>query len=261
MNTPSLDNALPLILVVDDDKMTRLLLCQRLEQEGYKIVEASNGIECLAIFKSIQPQIILLAAMMPVMDGFTCCTHLRSLRESAHTPVLMITEHDDQDSINQAFAVGATDYMTKPFNWVVIIHRLRRLLEQFQIYQQLQAANQKLQILDGTDELTQVANRQRFNESFDLEWRRMAREVLPLSLILCDIDFFKLYNEIYGYQAGDKFLKIVANIISSIAKRPADLVARYGGEEFAVILPYTKNLRSWWFPVFLNRGGKRVRLF
>jgi PleD family two-component response regulator len=201
MNTLSLPNDPPLILVVDDDKMTRLLLCQRLEQEGYKVVEASNGVECLAVYKSLQPQIILLAAMMPVMDGFTCCTHLRSLPESAHTPVLIITE-DDQDSINQAFAVGATDYITKPFQWVVLIHRVRRLLKQSQIYQQLEAANQKLQILSGTDDLTQVANRQKFNKSFDLEWRRMARGVLPLSLILCDIDFFKLYNEIYCYEAA-----------------------------------------------------------
>ncbi|HEY9813115.1 MAG TPA: response regulator, partial [Candidatus Sericytochromatia bacterium] len=83
MNTLSLPNDPPLILVVDDNKMTRLLLCQRLEQEGYKVVEASNGVECLAVYKSLQPQIILLAAMMPVMDGFTCCTHLRSLPESA----------------------------------------------------------------------------------------------------------------------------------------------------------------------------------
>jgi diguanylate cyclase (GGDEF)-like protein len=84
-----------------------------------------------------------------------------------------------------------------------------------------------------------VANRRRFDEFLNLEWRRLAREKLPLSLILGDIDFFKLYNDTNGHQKGDECLKQVAQILKETMKRPADLVARYGGEEFAVILPNT----------------------
>jgi diguanylate cyclase (GGDEF)-like protein len=104
----------------------------------------------------------------------------------------------------------------------------------------LQTANQQLTSLVSLDGLTQIANRRRFDEYLSLEWRRMARETAPLSLILCDVDYFKRYNDTYGHQAGDACLQQVAQAISRVLKRPADLAARYGGEEFAVILPNTK---------------------
>lgn len=94
----------------------------------------------------------------------------------------------------------------------------------------------RLSYLDG---LTGVANRRRFDEALGLEWRRMTRVAKPLSLIICDIDFFKEYNDTYGHQGGDESLRLVANTIDSVSGRPGDLVARYGGEEFAVILPET----------------------
>jgi diguanylate cyclase (GGDEF)-like protein/PAS domain S-box-containing protein len=106
----------------------------------------------------------------------------------------------------------------------------------------LQAANQELKKLAIVDSLTQLANRRWFDEYLAQEWRRMTREHQPLSLILCDIDFFKHYNDTYGHQAGDECLCQVATAIAAAAKRPADLVARYGGEEFAVILPNTPPL-------------------
>jgi diguanylate cyclase (GGDEF)-like protein len=112
-------------------------------------------------------------------------------------------------------------------------------IQQSELYQQLEAANQQLQRLASVDGLTQIANRRCFDEYFDKEWRRMAREQIPLSLILCDIDFFKNYNDTYGHQAGDECLRQVASAINRVLKRPADLVARYGGEEFAIILPNT----------------------
>nr|WP_242032555.1 diguanylate cyclase [Coleofasciculus sp. FACHB-64] len=112
-------------------------------------------------------------------------------------------------------------------------------IQQGQLYEQLEAANQKLQRLATLDGLTGLPNRRRFDEYLDQEWRRLRREKVPLSLILCDIDFFKLYNDTYGHQAGDTCLITVASAIAQAVKRPADLVARYGGEEFAVILPNT----------------------
>ncbi|MEG4940532.1 diguanylate cyclase domain-containing protein [Microcoleus sp. F4-D5] len=112
-------------------------------------------------------------------------------------------------------------------------------IKQAELYQQLQAANLKLERLATLDELTQLANRRRFDQYLEMEWRRQAGEQTPLSLILCDIDSFKSYNDTYGHPGGDECLRQVAGAIGNAVDRPVDLVARYGGEEFAVILPNT----------------------
>ncbi|MFB2896391.1 diguanylate cyclase domain-containing protein [Aerosakkonemataceae cyanobacterium BLCC-F50] len=112
-------------------------------------------------------------------------------------------------------------------------------IQQAELYHQLKIANQELKNLVNIDSLTQVANRRRFDEHLQQEWLRLRREQAPLALILCDVDYFKLYNDTYGHPAGDKCLQQIAKTLGQITKRPGDLVARYGGEEFAIILPNT----------------------
>ncbi|HAA27757.1 MAG TPA: histidine kinase [Cyanobacteria bacterium UBA8553] len=119
----------PLTLVVDDDKFMRIQLRHAMQQVGYQVVEASDGEEALTAFNRIQPDIVLLDALMPVMDGFTCCKQLRNLPDGEHTPVLMITALEDRESVDLAFEVGANDYITKPIHWAVLHQRVRRLLE------------------------------------------------------------------------------------------------------------------------------------
>ena len=116
----------------------------------------------------------------------------------------------------------------------------RDISDRKQIEIALKKANLKLKYQANIDSLTQVANRRRFDEYITQEWSRCAREREYLSLILCDVDYFKPYNDTYGHQAGDDCLYEVAQGIEKAVKRPADVVFRYGGEEFAVILPYTK---------------------
>jgi diguanylate cyclase (GGDEF)-like protein len=231
----------PRVLVVDDDIFMRLQLRRAMEQEGYEVIEATNGEQGLEDYNRVRPDIVLLDAVMPVMDGFTFCAKLQALPSGDRTPVLMITGLEDEESVAQAFAVGATDYVTKPIHWAVLRQRVKRLIQQSQLYRQLESANQVLQRLASVDGLTQLANRRCFDEHLYQEWQRMSREQAPLSLILCDIDFFKAYNDTYGHQAGDDCLHQIAKTISSCAKRPADLAARYGGEEFALVLPSTQS--------------------
>ena len=229
-----------LVLIVDDEPFIRLILRHFLEREGYKIAEAQNGIEAIKVFKQLHPDIVLLDAVMPDMDGFECCTQLELLAHSKYTPILMITGLEDEVSVDRAFAVGAIDYITKPIiNWAVLRQRVKRLIQQSQLQQKLEAVNLELQRLVTIDGLTQVANRRRFEEYFNHEWQRMKRDKCPLCLIICDVDFFKLYNDTYGHRVGDRCLQKIAKAIKDIIKRPGDLVARYGGEEFAVILPNT----------------------
>lgn len=120
-----------------------------------------------------------------------------------------------------------------------VADQLAIALHQAELYQQLQSANQELKRLANLDGLTQLANRRRFDEYFLQEWRRHQREGTALSLILCDVDDFKKYNDTYGHLSGDDCLCQIALALNSAVKRPADLVARYGGEEFAITLPHT----------------------
>lgn len=151
MSTNPVSENSPLIFVVDDDKSMRMLLRVALELEGYQVLEAQDGAACLQAYENQKPDAILLDAVMLGMDGFACCTQLRT--SGSTVPVLMITVLDDPDSVEQAFAVGATDFITKPIHWEVLRHRVRIMLEQSRLYKQLESANLEL------ERLTQIVAR------------------------------------------------------------------------------------------------------
>lgn len=244
------ERATPQILVVDDENTMRLLLSRMMEQEAYQVVAVPDGAECLALCQQQLPNLILLDALMPVMDGFDCCAALQQQFGEQCPPVLMITSLEDQASVDQAFAAGASDYITKPIHWAVLRQRVRRLLQMHtaiaELHQkmeqerllmsQLEAANAALKRLAAIDGLTQLANRRCFDECLEREWQRLKRDGAPLSLILCDIDRFKRYNDTYGHHVGDECLKQVARLLQKV--KAGSLAARYGGEEFALILPH-----------------------
>ncbi len=217
-----------------------------MQKDGYHTLEAATGEEAIALFHQHQPDIVLLDALMQPMDGFSCCSTLKALPQARATPILIITGLNNQDSVERAFAAGAADYVTKPIHWAVLRQRVRRLVEQIMqsrhiemLMAQLEATNQELQNLANIDGLTQVANRRYFDAYLNQEWLRLIREQAPLTLILADIDLFKVYNDMLGHLAGDACLRAVAQAINQVVNRPADLVARYGGEEFVVLLPNT----------------------
>ena len=128
---------IPLILIVDDDRTMRSLLNLAMEEEGYRVVEAENGEQCLSEYEHFQPDLMLLDAVMPDIDGFTCCQKIRSLPSGDRIPILMITVLDDPESVEQAFKAGATDYITKPIHWSVLSQRVRRLLDGNRVWSEL----------------------------------------------------------------------------------------------------------------------------
>ena len=126
----------PLVLITDDDRSLQLLLKVAMEQEGLQVAQSSSGEQCLRDYQRLQPDMVLLDAVMPGIDGFECCRQIRQLPGAAEVPILMITVLDDADSVAQAFEAGATDYITKPIYWAVLGQRVRRLLESYQTTQQ-----------------------------------------------------------------------------------------------------------------------------
>jgi diguanylate cyclase (GGDEF)-like protein len=233
------------ILLVDDDVVVRAKVSESLQQDGFAVILAKNGNDGIQAYQEHRPDLVLVDAVMPLLDGFEFCEKLKDLGER-FTPILMITSLDDNDSVDKAFAAGATDYITKPINLSILRQRVRNLIQQSQLIKsqlsELQQANQNLQLLANLDSLTKLANRRGFDQYIQQEWERMKRIRAPLSLIMCDVDYFKNYNDKYLHPTGDKCLIKVAMAMRNTVRRSGDLVARYGGEEFAVILPNTDAL-------------------
>ncbi|MFM7887897.1 MAG: diguanylate cyclase domain-containing protein, partial [Pseudanabaena sp.] len=248
------------ILVVDDTPANLQLLLTMLTRKGYEAYGVSDGETALANANEQLPDLVLLDINMPDMNGFEVCQNLKSSDHTCEIPVIFISARDEVLDKVQAFAVGGVDYITKPFQIAEVMARVehqlslrkleRQLREQNERLKQeihnriiaetlLQEANAKLEQLVNVDSLTQLANRRCFDEYLKQEWQRLVRERQPLSLIMCDIDFFKNYNDTYGHIAGDDCLRKVSCLIKQSVHRPADLVARYGGEEFVLVLPNT----------------------
>lgn len=400
-----------LIMAVDDVPANLKFLQKVLDGVGYRTTFATRGQQVLDRLTDVKPDLILLDLMMPEMSGIDVCTQLKQNPATAHIPVVFLTASHETEHLAQAFECGAVDYITKPFNAVELLARIRTHLElsqlrrraQFQaqweaiarqivqnihasihlqdilnstvkaiqqlltarrvmvyrscnpqgckllalsgdsltselcvhgpgcpyldhhppvlstlteqqicliesaplhppseasscmtdvpqelclpihqqgqlwgdlvvqndpcarpwaqqevetltlivqqleisiqhaeLHQRLSAVNQELERISNTDALTQIANRRCFDRQLTREWRRLQREQHPLALILCDIDYFKQFNDTYGHPSGDTCLMAVAQALKHCLKRPADLVARYGGEEFVVLLPNTQ---------------------
>ena len=149
-------------------------------------------------------------------------------------------EKRDQEGSRVSFLLTATSFFGLDGEQMGMVAEFKDITSRRQAEVALERANRELQRLSVLDDLTQVANRRRFDETLNEEWQRLSRDRAPLSLIFCDIDYFKLYNDTYGHQAGDDCLRAVADAISANCQRPGDFVARYGGEEFIVILPNTE---------------------
>ncbi len=225
------------------------------------VVEAASAREAFQYLgiaeQNSQPNseidLILMDLLMPEISGVEACLIIRSHAAFEDIPLIVITASEDIEKLEASYDAGATDYIRKPIHRIELIARVnaalrlkkemdtrkQHALELLKIQKELKEANKKLHQLTLRDGLTGIANRRAFDDYIKQEWQRAVRDKTFLSVILLDIDHFKLYNDTHGHQAGDRCLQKVAAALSGTIHRPADLAARYGGEEFAVVLPNT----------------------
>lgn len=218
----------PTILITDDEPSSRMSLYGILERDNYNIVEAESGLEALEFCQRQLPDLILLDAMMPIMDGFTACRRIRELADAQRLPILMVTALQDEESVEEAFNAGANDYITKPVNLTVLRQRVSSLVTN-------RKAEHNVFQLANFDSLTNLPNRNQFMERAQDMINHAANNGQKLAVMFLDLDRFKLINDTQGHEAGDLLLKTVAQRLKNCI-RSVDMVARLSGDEFAVIL-------------------------
>jgi len=217
------------ILVVDDTTSNLDILSELLC--NYDVLDATNGNDVLEIVQEEKIDLILLDIMMPQMDGFEVCQKLKEDLKTKDIPIIFITAMSDEDSIEKAYDIGGSDYVTKPFKPKELLARVKREL-------QLQDLQNELKLLASTDPLTKLYNRRYFMKTAKTILDLAQRNKTTTSVIILDIDKFKRVNDVYGHKVGDDVLVVLA---SSLLKnsRKSDITGRWGGEEFLLLLPGT----------------------
>lgn len=200
-----------MVLLVDDDRTTRMMLRRAMQNEGYRVVEASDGIEGLELYKQLKPDMVLLDAKMPGMDGFTCCTQIKAIAGGFGIPVLMITSLEDEDSVERAFEAGATDYITKPIHWAVLRRRVQRLL------QEKQAEREILKALVQERELNEL--RSRIVTMVSHEYRT------PLTAILSSAELLECYWHKWDEQKRLTHLERIQSAATHLTQLVADVLS------------------------------------
>lgn len=233
------------ILIIDDTP-ANIQIMHTVLGNAYSTFFATSGREGITLAQKELPDLILLDIMMPGMDGYAVCRELKADPLTGQIPIIFITAMTHIEDEMKGLELGAIDYITKPFSPPIVkarvknhleLKRHRDLLEKVTI--ELDQKNLALNLLAREDALTGLANRRYFDEVLATEITRAQRSRQLLSLILCDVDFFKSYNDHYGHVAGDKCLQAIGQVLLRTFKRSSDLPARYGGEEFAVVFPDT----------------------
>jgi diguanylate cyclase (GGDEF)-like protein len=234
------------ILIVDDSKSIRMLVAECLKTLGHEVNYAENGADCLQFVADNAVDLILMDVEMPNINGVEATKAVRELKKDDWFPIIFLTTHSDDDSFANGILAGGDAYLLKPLNplrlqlTVLAMERIYLMRQKlYNTQKQLQQANLELERLSLYDQLTGLANRRNFDNSLSRQFAWARRNKSPLSVIIGDVDYFKLFNDRYGHQQGDECLSKVAQAIAGQTKRPNDLACRYGGEEFTVILPET----------------------
>ncbi|MDH5540201.1 MAG: diguanylate cyclase [Rhizobacter sp.] len=219
------------ILLVDDNP-GMIQLMGRILSGVAQLRFATDGAAALRQARELAPDLILLDAEMPGMSGYQVCEAMKADPALSDIPVIFVTGHSGPDFELKGLEIGAVDFIAKPISEPLLLARVKTQLR-------VKRLTDELKRVATIDALTEVANRRSFDHALAREWRRGLRAGDPVSLLMIDVDHFKLYNDRYGHPAGDRCLRSVAHALRDGTKRPGDLLARYGGEEFVILLPQT----------------------
>lgn len=243
------------VLLVDDQAIIAEGIRRMLENEKdinfHYCGDPSKAIDTAI---EIDATVILQDLVMPDVDGMTLVRFYQANHTTKDIPVIVLSSKEDPKIKSDAFNYGASDYLVKLPDPIELIARIRSHAKNYilqterdtaffairEMKKQLEKKNHQLHIISMKDGLTGISNRRNFDETLEKELKTAGNTKAPLSLILIDIDYFKLYNDSYGHQSGDDCLINVAKTIAKECKNTDDLAARYGGEEFVILLPDTK---------------------
>jgi two-component system, cell cycle response regulator len=225
-----------LVLIVDDDATIKDSMHEFITRFGYNCITASSAEEALELIESNHVNVAITDIMLPGKDGL----QLTDIIKQHHDiDVIVMTGYSSEYSYEEVITKGASDLIFKPFRYEELLLRLKKVLKNRKVIEDRARVLCKLEKLAITDGLTSLYNLRHFYNQLEVEIGRCSRYGHSLSLLLLDIDNFKMYNDTYGHLEGDKVLVRLSQIIRSCL-RTMDSAYRYGGEEFTVILPETK---------------------
>ncbi|WP_019604346.1 diguanylate cyclase domain-containing protein [Teredinibacter turnerae] len=227
------------ILLVEDSPTLRHATSTYIRNAGHDPILAKSGEEALQIVDTTPVDMIIMDVEMPGLDGFETTRLIREWLGEHWVPIIFVTGLAEDANLREGIDVGGDDYLVKPVNQVILSAKIRAMERILNMRNELNRLNEELVQLSQRDSLTGLFNRRTFEEKSTEVWRHATRSQQPVTVILMDIDYFKLYNDEYGHQAGDRCIRMVANALHRCLNRPNDIVARYGGEEFIALLPNT----------------------
>ena len=228
------------VLIIDDSVKIRTEIVRVLKAADlfrtYR--EAGDGIEGFKMLNDDRPDLIICDLEMPRMDGFKFLQLVNARQMLPDIPVIMLTGRGETELKIKGLAMGASDYVTKPFDRGELVARVKVQLKIKQLQDELKRSNERLREISNTDHLTGLHTRRYLMESLAREMDRVQRKRSVLTLVIMDVDHFKKINDTHGHQCGDAVLQAVAEA-SRFGLRLYDIAARYGGEEFVLVLPET----------------------
>ena len=205
---------------------------QNIFADHFQIQTANDGLTALKAILSGKVDVVLSSAELSGVTSLDICKFIKQHKSTEHIQIIFVSEHYSEREEAQALSLGAIDYIASDTLPKILFSRVKN-------HMKLGKHNKDLEQISKTDALTGIANRWWFDNQLELEWQAAIRGKGEISLIMIDIDNFKLYNDEFGHVQGDKCLTLVAQCLATTKKRTKDLYARYGGEEFVVLLPFT----------------------